>query len=83
MKERRGVVAEEAVEAVADGDAGELLGADVGGAEEGEVTRVKGRVSEEEVVADCEAQNGVAEELEALVGGGGRVGEGGVGECVF
>lgn len=68
VDERRGAVADEAVETMADCDASELLGADVSGAEERELSWVKGRVGHEEVVAYGEAQNDVAKELEALVG---------------
>lgn len=67
-------MADKAVEIVADGDAGELLGADIGGAEEGELTGVKVRVSQEEVVADGVTQNRVSQELQTLVGHGPREG---------
>lgn len=75
-----GVAAEERVEAVADGDAGELLGGDVGGSENGERARTDVGVGEVEVVGEGEAEGGVAHELQPLVrpprlGGGRRVGE--------
>ena len=62
-----GVVADETVESVVDGDAGELLGADIGGAEEGELALVEVRVRQEHEIRDGEAQCGVSEELEPLI----------------
>lgn len=51
------------MDAMADGNTCELLGADVCGAEEREVAGFKVGVSEEEVIADGKAQNWVANEL--------------------
>lgn len=65
---------------MADGDAGELVGADVGGADEGEVAGVEVGVGHEEVVGDDEAEGGVAHEFQPLVAARRRVGVGGVGQ---
>ena len=62
------MVSDKAVEAVADGDAGEFLGADIGGAQRREHSRLEVRVSQEDVIAESEPEHGVADELEALVG---------------
>ena len=51
-KESGRAVPEETLEAVADAEAGEAVGGDVGGAEEGEVVGLEGGVSEEEVVGE-------------------------------
>ena len=72
------VVADETVEAVVDGDAGELLGADIGSAEERELALVEFRVRQEHEIRHGEAQRGVSEELEPLIRrriGVGRVSE--------
>lgn len=55
---------------MADGDARELLGGDVGGAERGERAWAEGGVGEVEEVGEGEAERGVPDELEPLVGGG-------------
>lgn len=62
--------------------AGELLGADVGCTEEGELTGVEFRVRLVKVVGDGEAKRRVAEKLEALVIESG-VETGGVGQGFF
>lgn len=69
------------IEAVADGDACKLLGADVGGAEERELAGVEAGVLEVNEIGDGQAESGVADELEALVGGG--LGAGGVSQGLF
>lgn len=63
------VAPEQRIEAPADGDAGELLGGDVGGAEHREVPLVEARVVPVEDGGEGEAERGVAEELEPLVPG--------------
>jgi len=68
-------VAEEAVEAAVDGDARELLGVDVGGAEPGERARREGAVVAEDLPRHEAGEDAVAEVLEALVGVPGAVGE--------
>lgn len=75
------VVADVLIEAVADGNARELLGADVGGADERELAGVEGGVVDVEKIGDGQAEGGVADELEALVGGG--LGAGGVSQGLF
>lgn len=69
------VAAEKRVEVVAHGDARELLGGDVGGAERGERAGAEGGVGEVEEVGEGEAERRVPDELEPLVGDG-VVGEG-------
>ncbi len=76
-------MSEKAIEAVADGDAREFLGADIGGAKERELSGVKIRVSQVNVVAEGESKRGVADELEALVRFARLGAEGGVGQCFF
>lgn len=67
---------EEPIQPVAHGHPGELLGADVHRPQVREPPLVELRMRQEQVVADGELQDGVADELEPLVGRGVR--EGGV-----
>lgn len=70
------IVPEEPIQPVAHGHPGKLLGADVHRPQVREPPLVELRVRQEQVVADGELQDGVADELEPLVGRGVR--EGGV-----
>jgi hypothetical protein len=69
------LAAEQRVEVVVDGDTRKLLGGDVGGTERGDCARAEGRVGEVEEVGEGEAERGVPDKLEPLVGSR-RVGEG-------
>ena len=75
--------AEVSAEVDAGGDFAEMTAADEGGAEAGELAFARGGEAVEEGFGDGQAEDGVAEELELLVVGGGvgeRVGFGLVGE---
>lgn len=61
-------MAQKAVEAVAEGDAGELLGVNIGGPEASQLARREPRVEEVVLLGEEQVQNSVADVLQSVVG---------------
>ena len=67
MLETNGIVSDELEKAVFDGNASEFLGTYISCPKQRKLPGVKFRVSQEHVVSKCQAQRGVADELQSLI----------------